>query len=449
MDPSFKKQIQEFHDKGVLCFSFPMITTIFKDGVVKKDAVGLPNGWANFTRDDDNPFKYCRNSTNKALGIVTGEISGITALDFDRADVYHEFVKYIPELQKCYTVKTNKGYHVYFKYCEEFKTTTDVMIFDKGVDIRNDGGMLYAPPTKYKLIDTGEMVGYEVYIDGDFIEMPFNIRIASIKVSVRKGDGEETNLPPREIIDWDSLPLPKSPCVVEYLAHGFNMNLNDISNYSTWYTSIICASKNYDPRLKDLTRIISNRVMNNLKTCDKQNYDYFKFSEIWDNIDLTRQKHTTIASFLNLSKEHDYSEFCFIMAEYRNNNEDNETKFRKFLESLRKRDRSEFYTAIAAMKYTDLEKLIENIKLEDNNGNDWSDENFDESINDGILMKGVKIDDGDENGDGGFGFDENEDDGGFGFDEIENGDGDVEEVNICGGGPVMKKLKTGENDDDL
>ena len=73
---------------------------------------------------------------------------------------------------KCYTVTSLKGFHVYFLYDERCPNTTNVFESDRfcDVDIRNDGGVIYAPPTKYQLLD-GTTAEYK-YIGGNIKPVP-------------------------------------------------------------------------------------------------------------------------------------------------------------------------------------------------------------------------------------------------------------------------------------
>jgi len=80
------------------------------------------------------------------LGIYTGKTNNITVIDIDyyKMDENNKFLKdfgldYILN-QNTFTVKTQKGgYHLYFEYDEEIKTTTNK---DIEIDIRNDGAFV-------------------------------------------------------------------------------------------------------------------------------------------------------------------------------------------------------------------------------------------------------------------------------------------------------------------
>jgi hypothetical protein len=68
-------------------------------------------------------------------------------------------------VKKYYTVKTNKGYHIYCKYTDQVSTSIKALT---GTDILNDNSIVFAPPTSYKLPD-GKVAEYK-YIGGSVIE---------------------------------------------------------------------------------------------------------------------------------------------------------------------------------------------------------------------------------------------------------------------------------------
>lgn len=93
---------------------------------------------------------------NSGIAIKTGKVNNISIVDIDTKD--EDKIKTILEylelesLDETTCIETNKGYHLYFKYNEKLKTTGNLRpdIFgEKSVDIRNDGALIFAPPTKY------------------------------------------------------------------------------------------------------------------------------------------------------------------------------------------------------------------------------------------------------------------------------------------------------------
>lgn len=84
------------------------------------------------------------NQPHNNIAIVTGEISGITVIDLDK----HKGVDLTQFPEDTYTVKTgNGGLHLYYAYNPEAPTIADFFKDGKGVDIRNDGGYVVAPPS--------------------------------------------------------------------------------------------------------------------------------------------------------------------------------------------------------------------------------------------------------------------------------------------------------------
>lgn len=104
------------------------------------------------------------------IGIATGKLSGITVIDIDAGSGGLETWRQICEenhIPDTYTVKTGGGgYHLYFKYQAGINTGTNLL--GQGIDIRNDGGYIIAPPSIHK---SGK--AYE--IDGD---IPLKIELA-------------------------------------------------------------------------------------------------------------------------------------------------------------------------------------------------------------------------------------------------------------------------------
>jgi phage/plasmid-associated DNA primase len=159
--------IQNYYNKGIKSFTFEDIITQPNDkGGFDKKCFGMPN-WKEINRY--NFPEYCFNH-HKGLAVLTGAISNITGFDFDDKEEYNKLINKYPELSSYYTVKTFKGYHIYFKYNKDVKTTTDGLITYGKVDIRNDNAILYAPPTKYKM-PNGIFVEY-VLLGGDILDIP-------------------------------------------------------------------------------------------------------------------------------------------------------------------------------------------------------------------------------------------------------------------------------------
>lgn len=88
------------------------------------------------------------------IGLVTGEISGITVIDIDigdgkfGAESWAEAIKDHGEPQTLMAQTGSGGMHVVFQYNSALKTASNVL--GKGVDCRNDGGYIVAAPSRHR-----------------------------------------------------------------------------------------------------------------------------------------------------------------------------------------------------------------------------------------------------------------------------------------------------------
>ena len=79
--------------------------------------------------------------------IITGKKSNLVVFDFDTSEAYENFTKAFPQCKNDLTIKTNKGYHIYFEYNDAFSTLATNSV--SNVDIRSNEGLVYAYPTEY------------------------------------------------------------------------------------------------------------------------------------------------------------------------------------------------------------------------------------------------------------------------------------------------------------
>lgn len=88
------------------------------------------------------------------IGLITGEISDLTVLDIDigtgkfGAESWAEATKDHGEPDTLMARTGSGGMHVFFKYNSSLKTAGNVL--GKGVDSRNDGGYVVAPPSRHR-----------------------------------------------------------------------------------------------------------------------------------------------------------------------------------------------------------------------------------------------------------------------------------------------------------
>ena len=90
---------------------------------------------------------------DEVLIIMTGIRSGLTVVDFDDGAHFLRLCAEHPELAEHYTVRTRKGFHLYCDFNPTLKTTDNIWKPDEfgtyPVDIRNEKGIVFAPPTEY------------------------------------------------------------------------------------------------------------------------------------------------------------------------------------------------------------------------------------------------------------------------------------------------------------
>lgn len=112
------------------------------DNTGKKTPIFLEN-WKTPTKKTQQQILDHFKQTDAGIGIATGEKNGLTVIDFD--DMTNQLIPELYEIAPTYCVETSKGIHFYYKYNPYFKQGTNR--FSGGVDVRNDGGLVFAPPT--------------------------------------------------------------------------------------------------------------------------------------------------------------------------------------------------------------------------------------------------------------------------------------------------------------
>ena len=85
------------------------------------------------------------NEENGAIAMLTGKANEITVIDFD--DTSNPLLIELAEVCPTYCVQTYKGFHFYYRYTPELQTGSNR--FGQGVDVRNDGGLVFCPPTPH------------------------------------------------------------------------------------------------------------------------------------------------------------------------------------------------------------------------------------------------------------------------------------------------------------
>lgn len=150
--------------KNKIIFSFNLSTSEDDKGNINKEVSALPQAWQTMEKSEIKKDKYFN-----AQGLITGERTSITVIDFDDIKVYEQICKIMPQFSSCLRVETRRGFHCYFNYTDKIKSSTDILKDYHHVDCRNTGGFITIPPTKYEYGD--EIVRY-TEIEGELKNIP-------------------------------------------------------------------------------------------------------------------------------------------------------------------------------------------------------------------------------------------------------------------------------------
>lgn len=105
------------------------------------------------TRDKEQIEQWFA-SGDRNIGVVTGQLSGITVLDIDVGagkngdETWAKLNKETGEPQTLMALTGSGGIHAYFKYNSSINTSTNTL--GPGVDCRNDKGYVVAPPSTHR-----------------------------------------------------------------------------------------------------------------------------------------------------------------------------------------------------------------------------------------------------------------------------------------------------------
>ena len=123
--------------------------------------------------DEQLELWFKKKDTN--IGIITGEISGITVIDVDSYQKNHTPYDKFPET---YTVKTgNGGFQLYYQHQEGLTISANAYPNLPGIDIRGNGGYVVAPPSVTSYEKDGKQSGgaYEVIKDIPLAPFPIHL----------------------------------------------------------------------------------------------------------------------------------------------------------------------------------------------------------------------------------------------------------------------------------
>lgn len=139
---------------------------------------------------------------NANIGIITGQISGITVLDLDTYKDAETSAS-LSDFPATYTVRTgNGGSQLYYRYAAGFTISAGQFPRYPYVDLRSDGGYVVAPPsiTFYKDKQGNEKGGeYQIINSCEFVEFPAHLfveqkknRSLSSKIAVGEGSRNDS-----------------------------------------------------------------------------------------------------------------------------------------------------------------------------------------------------------------------------------------------------------------
>ena len=253
--------VKNYLDDGIVSFAFPKIDTYINDkGEVKKKPIEMPS-WKVINKH--NCLKY---SVGGAYAVVTGEQSNLTVIDFDVKDEYYRLMEIHPELKEYKTIQTNKGFHIWFKYDAEYKTTTDGFSDYEGVDIRNQGGVVFCPPTTYKY-PNGDIKKY-VDLGGKF-ELPPSYLKTYLKV---KGDAKIQNVSVKQNVKETVQNVVKHEIIDKLLYLGL-LDGQAFGSWDDWRNVGLC-----------MKWITTFEHFDTFSKINKEKYDKKETIELWNSI---------------------------------------------------------------------------------------------------------------------------------------------------------------------
>ena len=276
-------------------------TSLNKKGIEKKDFMP-PRGWEKITKET---MKEYVSKKHKVRCVLTGKINGITVYDFDNMETYEKVISLHPELEKCFKVKTRKGFHLYFNYHEKVPTSTDVFANYKGVDTRNDGGMVFAPPTTYNLLDKTECK-YE-YIGGEIMDVPAYF-IDYLKINQTPPPMPLKKIETKKVIETKNEPKTNEDLQKDYekVKLGIENGLLDDKTepYDDWLKVSFCIFNSFGKDGYELFELFSKRA---------SNYDENENKDFWNKMKPTTKPLTigTLFMYMKQKDEKLYNElFC-------------------------------------------------------------------------------------------------------------------------------------------
>ena len=261
--------IENYLKDGIVSFAFEkIIMKLNEKGILKKKPINMPS-WKVINKDN------CLNhSIGSAYAVITGEQSNLTIVDFDVKDDYYRLMEIHPELKEYKTIQTNKGFHIWFKYDADFKTTTNGFSDYEGVDIRNEGGVVFCAPTTYKM-PNGDIVKY-VDLGGKF-ELPPSYLKTYLKSRLQPLGNKESNKSNTNVSINQKVPEPvhnvvKNEIIDKLLYLGL-LDGKAFGSWDDWRNVGLC-----------MRWITSFEHFDTFSKINKEKYDKKETIELWNSI---------------------------------------------------------------------------------------------------------------------------------------------------------------------
>ena len=256
----------------------------------KKQFKKLPLDWGNVRKTI-----LIKKGVELQQAIHTGKLNKLTVFDFDELSSYIAFTEKYPFLNDTLTVKTRRGFHLYFEYSEQFKSGSDLFQNYSNIDIINDNKFITAPNTFY-FDENGKKIVYNIIEDKDIMKLS-NEQIANILEDLKKPTSKESfNISEKK----NKINKTEIEEIIEII------DLQYINNYTDW-TQIVWSLASVNEY--DLSVDIS-------KKSDK--FDY----ETHDKIYKKNNNKIGIGTLFNYAKMSDEIKFLEIKKKYKIINSD-------------------------------------------------------------------------------------------------------------------------------
>jgi phage/plasmid-associated DNA primase len=277
-------------------FTFPKIITYLNEkGEEKKKPIDMPS-WKAVNKDNFHNYIH---PSHLCKAVITGEMSNISVFDFDDAKEYERLLYDYPELEGYKTIQTKKGFHIYFNYNKDVLTTTNGLVSYAGVDIRNDSAIVFAPPTRYQLLD--KSYAEYTFLGGEMRDIPqFLIDDLKQNNKILPKKKENIEVQKNDIIPDKTENVDSMKDIIHELANLIDMEY--IDNYNDWI-KIVFSFASEGNKYCELAKQISKKSLK---------YEEQSFNKLWSS----SKPKMTIGTIYYYAKKSNSDEYMNIMVKY-------------------------------------------------------------------------------------------------------------------------------------